>query len=498
MTLRRHMTKIVATIGPACDSPETLVAMIAAGMDIARLNLLHGTIQEHASRIERLRAAAAAAGRDLTILADLPGPKIRIGNFAGHEPVELRRGDEFTLTTADVPGDRHRVSVNLSSLPQAVRPNDMLYLNDGLIRLKVAEARENEIHCLIVAGGLLHSRKGVNLPGIDLGISAFTDQDREWLRFALERGVDAIGQSFVNSAADVQAVRAAAAGSGRSPFIIAKIERLQAVERVEAILHAADGIMIARGDLGVETPIESIAIVQKDLIRRAMHAGKPVITATQMLESMTRSRQPTRAEATDVANAILDGTDCVMLSAESAAGDYPVESVAMLAAIAAATEPHRKRFGKSPLTTDEASLAVECSLATVGQGGIAAHVPELIARSIASVLNTTNAAAIGVLPGAEFSVAGLARLRMPVWVVAFSSSTEQRRRMAIFGGVAPFAPPAAIDDRAAAVRRWIRSEGLAGRVAVLIHGPSSGEGLHNIRIELMDVDTPPAAEGTRQ
>lgn len=486
MALRTHMTKIVATIGPACDSPETLRAMIESGMDIARLNFSHGTPQEHASRIQRLRAAAFNAGRDVSIMVDLPGPKIRIGNFAGEKPIELRRGHTFSLTTDDIPGDKHGVSVNLPNLHQVVHRDDVLYLNDGLIRLKATEVVGNEVRCVVVAGGPLHSRKGLNLPGIDLGMSAFTDRDREWLRFALDHGVDAISQSFVNSAADVEAVRAAAAEFGHAPMIIAKIERTQAVERIEPILQAADGIMVARGDLGVETPIERIAIVQKDLIRRAMQAGKPVITATQMLESMTRSRQPTRAEATDVANAILDGTDCVMLSAESAAGDYPVEAVAMLAAIAAATEPHRQPTSRGQRDSDAGPTNTKKGCDPAAVIPIDIFVPELMARSIKEVLTAAKTAAVVVLPGAERFVPAIARWRFAVWVAAFSHSVSHRRQMMFGYGVAPMAP--SVVDRDALVRQWVSSERLEGDLAVLIHGPAAGDDGHNVRLELIELN----------
>ena len=293
--------------------------------------------------IENIRTAARAVGRHVAIMADLSGPKMRIGQLTG-EPVELQSGEPFSLTTENVAGDEKRVSVSFSRLPQAVRPGDTLFLNDGLIQLEVSKVDGTEVQCRVVVGGELRSRKGLNLPGIDLGVGAFTDFDHQCLRFALEHGVEVVSQSFVENAADIAAVRSAAAALGRDPFIIAKIERSRALDQIAGILDAADGIMIARGDLGVEIPIEQIAVVQKRLVRQANTLGKPVITATQMLESMTGNRRPTRAEATDVANAILDGTDCVMLSEESAMGKYPVDAVAMLAKIAAAIEPARLSF----------------------------------------------------------------------------------------------------------------------------------------------------------
>lgn len=342
MALASNKTKLVCTIGPASESPEILRQMLLAGMNIARLNFSHGDFTWHKTAIENLRQAALAIGKRMTIMADLPGPKMRIGQLA-EEPIELEQGDAFTLTTDEIVGDQRRVSVSFSSLPAVVKPADSLFLNDGNIQLTVVRVTGRDVECRVLVGGELRSRKGLNLPGINLGVSAFTEHDHDCLKFALENGVTAISQSFVETAADIDAVRKAASDLGYQPFIIAKIERVQALPHIEAILKAADGIMIARGDLGVETPLEGIAVVQKQLIRRANVHAKPVITATQMLGSMVDRYRPTRAEATDVANAILDGTDCVMLSEESAMGSFPVESVRMLAKIGAATEPHRLR-----------------------------------------------------------------------------------------------------------------------------------------------------------
>src|SRR5262252_8839208 len=336
-----HKTKIVATIGPASESPEMLQRLIRAGMNVARLNFSHGDFPSHAERIQRIRSAAKAVGRRVAIMADLPGPKMRIGNIEP-EPIQLQAGDDFTLTTDEIAGSLQRASASFKDLPEVVKPGDRLFLNDGLVELIVTRASGGEVHCKVSVGGELRSRKGLILPGIALGISAFTEHDRTYLEFALQHGVDAVSQSFVETGADIQAVRAAAQAAGKRPFIIAKIERLAATENFDEILNASDGIMVARGDLGVEVPIEEMAVLQKWLITRAHVAGKPVITATQMLESMVATRLPTRAEATDVANAILDGTDAVMLSGESAIGKYPEEAVAMLAKIAAYTESRRR------------------------------------------------------------------------------------------------------------------------------------------------------------
>ena len=335
--------------------------LIRAGLNVARLNFSHGDFSKHAEVVTRIREAARATGRRVAIMADLPGPKMRLGKIAP-EPIQLVPGDKFTLTNEDIVGDAQRVSMSFEPLPRVVKPGNRLFLNDGLVQLVVERVAGNDVECTVAVGGELRSRKGLNLPGIDLGISAFTEHDRACLEFALGAGVDAVSQSFVERAADLEAVRAAAAKIGRVPFIIAKIERSDALAHYDEILAAADGIMVARGDLGVEVPIEEIAHTQKQLIAKANLAGKPVITATQMLESMVTSRLPTRAEATDVANAILDGTDCVMLSGESAMGKFPEEAVTMLAKIAAFTEAHRPR----------ASLAAQARISASAAGNDAA------------------------------------------------------------------------------------------------------------------------------
>jgi pyruvate kinase len=254
MSLPARKTRIVCTIGPASDSPEVMEQLLLAGMDVARLNFSHGAFEYHRRIIVNLRKASRGTGRRLAIMGDLPGPKIRIGSLAG-EPFQLRPGDPFTLTTDDIVGDGTRASVSFPRLPASVRPGNTLFLNDGIIRLDVVEVRGNDVACRVTAGGELLSRKGLNVPGVDLGIGAFTDRDRECLRFALESGVDAVSQSFVASAEDLHAVRRAARALGRDPFLVAKIERAVALDRIDEILAAADGIMVARGDLGVEIPI---------------------------------------------------------------------------------------------------------------------------------------------------------------------------------------------------------------------------------------------------
>jgi pyruvate kinase len=337
LDLLNKKTKIVCTVGPASWEQSILEQMILAGMNIARINLAYGDVDSHRRSIINVRAAARAVGQRVAILADLPGPKMRIGQLA-REEITLERGQTFILQTGDILGDQRRASMEFKGLSQAVKPGDSIFMNDGYIQLKVQRVEGQEVHCIVQVGGELRSNKGVNFPGIDLGISAFTAMDKELLAFAAKQELDGIGESFVQGPEDIQALRQAAAALNYHPFIITKIERAMALENIDAILDVTDGIMVARGDLGVEIPIEKIPIIQKQLIRQANLAGKPVITATQMLESMTHNRRPTRSEATDVANAILDGTDCVMLSGETAIGRYPVETVSTMANLAREAE----------------------------------------------------------------------------------------------------------------------------------------------------------------
>jgi pyruvate kinase len=473
MSFPTNKTKIVATIGPASDSPEVLEQLILAGMNVVRLNFSHGDFSGHGGTIARVRAAAAAVGRRVAIMADLPGPKMRIGKFA-EEPVQLVPGETFTLTTEDIPGTRQRVSVSFPQLPASVRPGDRLFLNDGYIELAVVQVDGPDVVCRVQVGGELRSRKGVNLPGIDLGISAFTDHDRKCLAFALQRGVDAVSQSFVDRADDIEAVRAAAADLGYHPMVIAKIERSGALKRIDEIMGAADGIMVARGDLGVEIPIEEMAVTQKRLMRMANLKCKPVITATQMLESMISNRLPTRAEATDVANAILDGTDAVMLSGESAMGRYPVEAVAMLAKIAAATEGHRSSFVPT--------LANDC---TANDQDIRAE--ELIAASVEATIRRITPATVIVPTHSGGTARSIARFRLPVWITAVSSQEKTCQDLMFSYGVFPECEHEHPDRWIDWCRRWREDKQLTGRYIVLTEGPSRKHPDRNNRMEIIDL-----------
>ena len=471
MNLPNHKTKIVCTIGPASQSREVMEQMIRAGMDIARLNFSHGDFAAHGRVIENLRSASKATGRRIALMADLSGPKMRIGMLK-EEPIDLKPGDPFTLTTDEIVGDRRSASVSFKRLPQVVKKGDALFLNDGIIQIEVMSVSENKVACQVVVGGELRSRKGLNLPGIDLGISAFTERDRECLKFAAQAGLDAVSQSFVESGADIRAVRQAAEALNYHPFIIAKIERSNALENMDDILDAADGIMIARGDLGVEVPIERIALIQKDLMRQANRRAKPVITATQMLESMTESRRPTRAEATDVANAILDGTDCVMLSAESAMGKYPVDAVEMLAGIAAAVEPHKK-----PVTVRDLYEGMDL------KGRLKPS--HLIAVGVESSMTYASPAAVFVPTRSGATARSLSLFRMPVWIAAVSTSEQTCRNLVFSYGVYPVYESTHPEDWDVFVRTWLEKHQLTGDIAILTEGPSARHPEAHNRMEII-------------
>ncbi len=473
--LAANKTKLVCTIGPASESVDTMRALLRAGMNVARLNFSHGEFSWHKTIIARLREAARTEERRLAILADLPGPKIRVGQLAD-EPVMLQQDEHITLTTDAITGDAQRVSVSFSPLPRVVTPGNRLFLNDGNIHLEVASVENNDVVCRILVGGELRSRKGLNLPGIDLGISAFTEQDHACLKFALEQGVDAVSQSFVAGPEDLHAVRQAAAALGHAPFIIAKIERSQALENVDAILEAADGIMIARGDLGVEIPLETIAVVQKQLTSRANLFGKPVITATQMLESMMTRSRPTRAEVTDVANAILDGTDCVMLSEESAMGNYPARAAGMLASIAAATEPHRT--GTMPWESEACVEDREDVSLT-----------DFMSRNVQQAVQYTRPTTVVVPTESGHTARMISRFKLPVWIAAVSPKVSVCQGLAFSYGVCPICE--AVEDRNwdAFSRRWAREQELPEGLVVLLQGPSPKHPEANPSLEIITMVT---------
>jgi pyruvate kinase len=330
--------KIVATLGPSCSTADVFRQLVRAGLDVARLNFSHGTHAQKAELIQMVRKVSVEEGKPICILADLQGPKIRTGKLKDHKPVQLVAGDLFTITPKDTPGTASLVGTTFKTLAENLEPGSRILLSDGLIELHVVRIEGVNVVCQIVNGGTLGENKGINLPGIPVKVPSLTEKDEEDLIFAVGQGVDAVAVSFVRTADDVRHVRRRLDALNSDVWIVAKLEKPQAVEHLDSILEATDCIMVARGDLGVEVPPEKVPAIQKHIIRRAAEYRKPVITATQMLESMIDNPRPTRAEASDVANAIYDGTDAVMLSGETAAGKYPVETVAMMAKIVSETE----------------------------------------------------------------------------------------------------------------------------------------------------------------
>lgn len=473
MLLPDHKTKIVATIGPASDTLEVLTQLIKAGMNVARLNFSHGDPAYHGAVIERIREAAKVTDKRVAIMGDLPGPKMRIGDLI-EEPIDLQRDDPLILTTDDILGDKNRISISFPDLLDAVQPGDRLYLNDGFILLKVVEVKGTDIHCNVRVGGELRSRKGLNLPGINLGITAFTENDHEWLRFAALHRLDAVSQSFVATADDILAVRQASEAMDYAPFIIAKIERAEALNNLKEILTAADGIMVARGDLGVEIPIERIAVVQKQITELANHFGKPVITATQMLESMVIYRRPTRAEATDVANAILGGTDCVMLSAESAMGRYPVDAVAMLASIATHVEPERS---KQPFARTMDGF----------NGGESMRAVDLIAASVYHTINNSAPRAVIVPTQSGSTPRNVARFRPPVWILAFSPNPATCQSLQFSYGIHAVQVEEDRPDWSRFARHWLGERGINSGLVLLTQGPTIENPCGNYRMEILEL-----------
>lgn len=413
-------TKIICTIGPASEDLETLKRMISAGMNVARMNFSHGSHQDHGRRIDLVRQAAAELGANIAIMLDTKGPEIRLGSFR-EEPIFLRAGDQFTLTTEDIVGDEHRVSVSYKELPYDVEVGGKILVADGLIELLVLDKNDTEVRCQVINGGELKSRKGVNLPDVKVNLPALTDKDIEDIVFGIERQVDFIAASFIRKPADVLAIRDILELYNADIDIISKIESREAVDNIDGILKVSDGIMVARGDLGVEIPAEDVPMIQKTLIDKCNKAGKPVITATQMLESMTHNPRPTRAEASDVANAILDGTDAIMLSGESAAGNYPVEAVETMNRIA-------KRV--------EAAFPYEKFLAKHNDSG-GKTVTDGISHAVCSISSELGTSAILTATASGHTARMISKYRPKVPIVAATPHPRVLRKLALVWGVNP-------------------------------------------------------------
>src|SRR5690554_351230 len=358
-------TKIVCTIGPASESPEAIRALIRGGMNVARLNFSHGTYEEHLNRIVNLRKAAEELGANLALLLDIQGPKIRFGQIAD-APIDLVQDQEYTLTVEPCVGNEERCFVDYPYLNRDLRPGSVIYIDDGLLELRVKEIKGSDVICRVIVGGELNSRKGLTLPGIDVDLPPVTKEDEENIRFGVKHGVDFIAASFVRRAEHVEQVRRIVLEAGGDQRIISKIESSEGLRNIDEIVAASDGIMVARGDLGVEIAAEEVPLAQKMLIRKCNLAGKPVITATQMLDSMIRNPRPTRAEVTDVSSAIFDGTDCVMLSGETAVGKYPVRAVEVMDRIARRIEQVLDYSAILKEKVNESRTAIDQALSLAG------------------------------------------------------------------------------------------------------------------------------------
>jgi len=449
----RH-SKIVCTLGPASSSPAMIRRLLEAGMDVARLNFSHGTHAEHAQTIGKLRAASFACRKPMAILADLQGPKIRTGPLAGGHPVQLRAGQRFIITTRRILGDTTRVSTTFRALPREVRRGDCILLSDGLLELRVVQVKDAEVFCEVANGGALGEHKGINLPGVKLRVPALTPKDRDDLTFALRYGVNYVAVSFIRRPEDVLLAKSLVRRAGKSTPIIAKLEKPEAIENLDEILRVSDGVMVARGDLGVEMKPERVPVVQKTIIARARHFRRPVITATQMLESMTENPRPTRAEASDVANAVFDGSDAVMLSAETATGKYPAEAVGMMARIIEQAEASN---WSSPRRVPEEKLKVA----------------ETVAELVCHASRELHMKLIAVFTHSGFTARLISCYRPVVPIVAFSPETDTRRRMALLWGVIPRTIPnvrrldglAAITEKRLLEERLVRRGDVIGIVA---------------------------------
>lgn len=414
-------TKIVATLGPASQSETVLTAMLDAGVNVVRLNMSHGSQDEHAARVRLARSIAEQRGYALAVLLDLQGPKIRTGLLAGGVPVPVPEGSELTITTEQIPGSQGSICTSFTDLPSDVKAGDSILLDDGAIELRVRSTTEHTVTCDVLHGGLLGEHKGINLPGVAVSCPALTAKDEADLRFGLAIGVDLVALSFVRDPADATMIKSIIRASGKTTPVIAKLEKPQALAHLDAILAAFDGVMVARGDLGVELPLERVPMLQKRIIRRALHFGKPVITATQMLESMTEQPRPTRAEASDVANAICDGTDAVMLSGETARGLYPVETVVMMDRIA--------RQAESSVYVPDAPRR---------QSSTQAHA---VAHAACSLAEEVKARAIVVFTRSGTSAHLVSQWRPSVPAYAYTCEATTHRTLALSWGIEPVLVP---------------------------------------------------------
>jgi pyruvate kinase len=471
-------TKIICTLGPATDAPGVLRSLISAGLDVARLNFSHGSFDEHERRIRSVRDASRDLKRPIAILADLPGPKIRIGTIESGT-VRLRRSADFTLTLNDVPGDENVVTLHAPAVFKSVRPDHSLFLDDGIIELKVTEVSPTEIRTKVVNGGDLSGHKGLALPGVPLDTPSLTEEDLKALEFISKSGeIDWIAVSFVRSPNDIRDARKELVRLGRPLPLIAKIEQHEAVDNLDEILQEADSLMVARGDLGVERPIYQVPILQKQIIAKCKAVGKPVITATQMLDSMIRNPRPTRAEVTDVANAVLDGTDCVMLSGETAVGKYPNETV---------------RLMRQVILQAEGQLTYKAT-AGVRLPHSGDEVTEAICQATCDIAYELNAAAIITATRSGHTARMVSRHRPLTPIIGITSEREIYNRLALTWGVSPALTPRARDTdetisfaiETAIERKLVKK----GDLVVITAGVPTGVSGHTNLIKVHSVGSP--------
>jgi pyruvate kinase len=412
-------------MGPASNSESMIRDLIRAGMDVARLNFSHGTHDDHARVIDCVRRIADEEKRPIAILQDLQGPKIRTGALASHAPVELRNGSRVIITPREVPGTADVIATTFKTLAREVQPGSRILLSDGLIELRVLDTRGDDVECEVVNGGLLGENQGINLPGASVGVPSLTEKDKQDLKFGIDHKVDLVALSFVRTGDDVREIKRLIDSRNGTTPVIAKLEKPQAIDNLDDILNVADAVMVARGDLGVELPPERVPVIQKEIIRRASECRRPVITATQMLESMIENPRPTRAEASDVANAIFDGTDAVMLSGETAKGKYPREAVAIMSRIVREAEEHMPMFASGPGWPSHHD-AGELSIA------------ETICESVAHAAEDLSMAAIVVFTESGRTARLISKYRARCPIYAFSPSREACCRMNLLWGVEPF------------------------------------------------------------
>ena len=450
MRLPAHKTKIVCTIGPASRSEAVMERLMLQGMNVARLNFAHGTLLGHREDIQRIRKVAARLQHHCLIMADLPGPKIRIGQLL-EEPLLLAKGDEVVLTVKASMGTPNQIPVEYKRLPESVGPGSLIFLNDGFIQLRVEKVSGEEVFCRTVVGGPLLSHKGLSMPGVKIVADAVSEKDLKFVAFALQEGVDAFGVSFAETADDLLKVKDFAQKRGQSTYVVAKIERAEAIENFDGILSAADAIMIARGDLGVQIPLQDVPAVQKKLIRKANLLGRPVITATQMLVSMTENIRPTRAEVSDVANAILDGTDAVMLSEETAIGRYPVETVEMISKIAISAEREKKAVR---------ALADLPGYFRAGAGSGNAAVEDVVTLNAVESADALNARYILTHTQGRAAPCLISRFRPDCWILSHGGDEKTNNLLSLSYGVHPVHLDGETTGLADKAVRWLVTAGM--------------------------------------